>query len=382
MSAPTPSSSPRKDSRIHEFGKYQQLNHLATGGMGAVYKAWDPGIRKHVALKVLPPGFAAKPSLLKRFEREARNGLKLNHENIVKLYEFGEVKGIHYLAMEFVEGLDLHEFVQRKQKLSVRVSRAIILQAAKAIAHLHTHGIVHRDIKPSNFILTKRHGKPLIKLIDLGLARQVTDDEEARVTKAGSTLGTVDYIAPEQARDAGTADIRSDIYSLGCTWYHLLAGKAPFPEGSVTERIYKHIGERPPDIRQFNPQIPDEVVDILMRMLAKNPDDRYATPTELLRELEGKGPRRAPIQSDILAQLAVGENAHDEDERVGVAEVDEEETDESDWKEDEWDEARDQGAVAEKLDRDGFHWSLWLWVGSGTALLVLALVAFLIWWRK
>jgi serine/threonine-protein kinase len=256
--------------------------------MGAVYKAVDSRLGREVALKVLLPDQAAqRPLLLKRFRLEARFGGQLNHENIVTLYEYGEVHGIHFLALEFVHGVSLLEHIAQRGKLDVEESRHIIIQATRAIAHLHKHLIIHRDIKPSNFLIADRKGRPLVKLVDLGLARRV-NDEGPRVTLAGTTLGTVDYLAPEQARDSGAADVRSDIYSLGCTWYHMLAGRPPFAEGTVADRIQKHVTLPPPDIRQANPSATAEVADILARMLAKNPAGRYQTPEQLLLALEGE----------------------------------------------------------------------------------------------
>jgi serine/threonine-protein kinase len=287
-----------------QIGKYRVLTRIATGGMGAVYKALDTQLQREVALKVMAPEMATKPNLIERFRLEALFGGKLKHKNIVTLYESGQVNGIPYLALEFVEGIDLHEYVLQKGKVDVEESRKIILQATRAIAHLHEHGIVHRDIKPSNFLILHKNGRPRVKLIDLGLARNRNDDEECRVTRAGTTVGTVDYISPEQARNSGTADVRSDIYSLGCTWYHLLAGQPPFAEGSMAERVLKHIEVQPPDIRTLNATVPARMVEILSRMLAKDPTDRYQTPAALIRDLEETEEREEPIASDLLAGLA------------------------------------------------------------------------------
>src|SRR5205823_4453535 len=137
-------------------------------------------------------------------------------------------------------------------------------------SQVHQYGLIHRDIKPSNFLVTQKDGRLLVKLTDMGLARHEREDEY-RITRAGTTVGTVDYIAPEQARDSSTADIRSDIYSLGCTLYHMLAGKPPFPEGSMTERLYKHVEAAPPDVRQLNARVPVGLTVLLERMLAKKP---------------------------------------------------------------------------------------------------------------
>jgi serine/threonine-protein kinase len=295
-----------KGSRNLRIGKYQVVKHIATGGMGAVYRAKDVELGREVALKVLPPEAARKKTLLERFRREALHGAKLRHENIVALFDCGESNGFYFLALEYIDGVDLFRYITRRGQLDVKEAQDLIVQATKALAHLHQHGIVHRDIKPSNFLVAQKDGRPLLKLIDLGLSREV-NDEEFRVTRAGTTLGTVDYMAPEQARDSGTADIRSDIYSLGCTWYHMLAGKAPFPEGSLTERLYKHVEVAPPDIRQFNSKVPDTAVETLSRMLAKKPEDRYQAPLDLLKDLEHPRRTSKEISADVLADLASGE---------------------------------------------------------------------------
>src|SRR5262249_18514126 len=158
------------------------------------------------------------------------------------------------------------EYVKERKRLTNQQALDFIIQATRAINHLHKHGIIHRDIKPSNFLVTKQDGKERIKLIDLGLARR-TPEGEPGITQPGTTLGTVDYISPEQVRDSTAVDIRSDIYSLGCTWYHLLAGHAPFAEGTVTERIYKHMEVEPTPIRQINPDASEACWQILARML-------------------------------------------------------------------------------------------------------------------
>jgi serine/threonine-protein kinase len=270
--------------RTIQIGKYRVLAHLATGGMGAVYKAYDAAARCDIALKVLTPEMAAKPIMIERFRREARNTAKLKHENIVQLYEFGESGGIYYIAMEFVEGIDLAEYIDRKGPLDPDEALRLVTQAAKALDHAHRRGIVHRDIKPSNFLLTRRKGRLVVKLSDFGLSREAST-EEFRVTRAGTTVGTVDYISPEQARDSGTADIRSDLYSLGCSWHHLLTGQPPFAEGGLAERLHKHLSVDPPDPRASNPRVSQATAAVLRRLLAKRPADRYQTPAELLRDL-------------------------------------------------------------------------------------------------
>jgi serine/threonine protein kinase len=300
--------------RLPQIGKYQPVARIAAGGMGAVYRGIDVENGRDVALKVLSPEWQSKPVLLKRFQLEAMHGEQLDpHPNIVSFYEYGEVGGLHYLALEFVDGIDLKDFIADRGKCDVEESRIIILQAARALGHLHRHGITHRDIKPSNFLISHGDGQPIVKLIDLGLARNIDDDEECRVTRHGTTLGTVDYIAPEQARDSSAADVRSDIYALGCTWFHMLAGQPPFPEGTVTERIVQHMEAVAPNIRKLNKAVPARIGAILERMLAKDPADRYQTPAELVRDLENisrNGETR--VTNQLLAGLAAGTELQEE----------------------------------------------------------------------
>jgi serine/threonine protein kinase len=272
------------------LGKYKVLAHIATGGMGTVYKASDEQLGRIVALKVLDTSLAGKPNTLERFRREARHAAKLFHKNIVTLYEYGQTNGRHYLALEYVDGIDLYDYIVRRGRLSPEESRRILVQAVQALDHAYKQGITHRDIKPSNFLLTRDRDRMRVKLTDMGLARKA-DEEDFRVTRAGSTVGTVDYLAPEQARDSAAADIRSDIYSLGCTLYHMLTGNPPFSEGGLGERILKHLQEEPPDVRQFNPSVSEEMWALMRRMLAKRPEDRFQTPAELLKALKALPPQ-------------------------------------------------------------------------------------------
>jgi serine/threonine protein kinase len=301
MSSEPAAKGPRRNIRI---GKYEVLSHVATGGMGAVYKARDTEHDRVVALKVLSPEMAGKPAMVERFRREAKHAAKLCHENVVTLYEFGESNHTYFLAMEFVDGIDLHEYSNRQGPLDPDVALDIILQACRAIDHAFAQGVVHRDIKPSNFLLTQVGDRRVIKMTDLGLAREASN-EEFRVTKAGTTVGTLDYMSPEQARDSGLADIRSDLYSLGSTWYHLLAGHAPFPKGGLGERLNRILNEEPPDVRKFNPRVSAPMASVVHRLLAKRPSERYQTPADLLQDLETLA-RGEPLLStqDLLQGLA------------------------------------------------------------------------------
>ncbi len=265
-------------------GKYEIVAHVATGGMGAVYKAVDTSLGRTVALKVLANRLVDNPGALERFRREARHAASLNHPNIVTLYEWGQIDDSHYLAMEFVDGPDLDAYILARGRLGVEEAHAILVQSVQALDHAYRQGVVHRDIKPSNFLLARQDGELLVKLTDLGLARNLSDDD-FRLTRDGSTVGTVDYLSPEQARDSSLADTRSDIYSLGCTAYHMLAGQPPFPDGGLGERVYKHLHTEPPELRSLNPAVPPNLAAVLKRMLAKTPGARYQTPASLLHDL-------------------------------------------------------------------------------------------------
>jgi serine/threonine-protein kinase len=270
------------------IGAYQILAPIAKGGMSVVYRALDTARQRETALKIMLPELTIKPNLMERFQREGRLGAKLQHENIVRVYESGERFGINFMALELVQGIDLDYYLEQKGRLPPSDAIKLIGQAARALSHMHDKKIVHRDIKPANFILAQPNGQSCMKLIDLGLAREKNDDE-LRIARAGTALGTVDYMAPEQAKDSTAADVRSDIYSLGCTWYELLAGRPPFPDGDLAEKIQQHAEIEPPDVRQFNPPTTVAMVKTLQRMMAKDPTCRYQTPAELLQDLAACG---------------------------------------------------------------------------------------------
>jgi tRNA A-37 threonylcarbamoyl transferase component Bud32/tetratricopeptide (TPR) repeat protein len=287
---------------ITHLGRYQVLGHIASGAMGAVYRALDPVSRQEVALKVLLPKFTVgKPAAVDRFRQEALLGAKLRHENIVTLHEFGVAEDTYFLVMELVEGVPLSDYLQEHGPLGVEEARHVLTQIVRALQHAHAHGLVHRDIKPANILLTLQGGRSVAKLADFGLAR-VACEEDFRLTREGFTVGTVDYMAPEQARDSTAADIRSDLYSLGCTFYHMLTGQPPFSQGTLTERLFRHAEAEPPDARLFNPDIPPGLIEVLRRMLAKRPADRYQTPEELLNDLlpRQRPSRRAPAAAQAM----------------------------------------------------------------------------------
>ena len=301
--------------QLKSLGKYAIERKLGQGGMGTVYLAKNLGLKKTIALKVLPRDKARNPILVRRFQAEAQAAGQLEHPNIVAVYDSGEADGYLYIAMEYVDGIDMFEYLKRAKVVPVSRSIDIIKQVASALQHAFEQNIVHRDIKPSNLLL-RRDGT--VKITDLGLARSIDDTLETNITRAGTTVGTVDYMAPEQARNSKSADIRSDIYSLGCTWYQMLTGAAPFPDGSMTNKLHAHATKPVPDPRDINENIPEGVYAIIQRMTAKKPEDRYQTPAELLEDLNRSKLTKAAFSNEILSDLSddeidVSDNFPDDD---------------------------------------------------------------------
>ncbi len=272
---------------MRQLGEYELLAELGRGGMGRVYLALHTKLDRVVAIKVLPRGRLDAPQAVARFAREMKAIGRLNHPNIVHAYDAREIDGEAVLVMEYVDGFDLAELVGRLGPLAVPEACEVIRRAALALGYAHEHGLVHRDVKTSNLMLS-RGGE--VKLLDLGLARFYADPPTGEeMTGAGQAMGTADYMAPEQATDSRTVDIRADLYSLGCTLYRLLAGRAPFagPEHAGTlEKLHAHVHQPVPPVRQFAPQVPEELAAVLDRLLAKKPDDRYAAPVEVAAALE------------------------------------------------------------------------------------------------
>jgi len=283
---------PRNSTNSAESLKGQKLAHfeliepIGVGGMAAVIRAHDLQLGRVVALKILPPEMAVDPENISRFKQEARSAAKLDHENIARVYFCGEDQGLHFIAFEFVEGLDLRTLMANGGPLRPDQAVKYMLQITTGLAHAASRGVVHRDIKPSNIIVTPE-GRA--KIVDMGLARSV--DVHGGVTQSGVTLGTYDYISPEQAIEPRSADIRSDIYSLGCTFYHLLTGQPPVPDGTAAKKLHHHQNIAPPDPRELNPAIPDELVAVLGKMMAKEPRDRYQRPEQLIQHLLGVAQR-------------------------------------------------------------------------------------------
>jgi serine/threonine protein kinase len=268
--------------RGRRLAHFELVEPVGVGGMAAVIRARDTQLDRTVALKVLPPEMADDPENVRRFHQEARSAAKLDHENIARVFFCGEDQRLHFIAFEFVEGDNLRTLMERRGRLPVQEAMHYMMQIAAGLAHAAARGVVHRDIKPSNIIISP-NGRA--KLVDMGLARMAETQTDHALTQSGVTLGTFDYISPEQALEPRDADVRSDIYSLGCTFYHVLTGQSPVPEGTAAKKLHHHQNEPPLDPRQLNPEISDEVAMILGRMMAKDPKARYQRAEHLLQHL-------------------------------------------------------------------------------------------------
>jgi serine/threonine protein kinase len=268
--------------RGRKLAHFELIEPIGVGGMAAVIRARDTQLDRLVALKILPPEMADEPDNVQRFHQEARSAARLDHENIARVFFCGEDQTLHFIAFEFVEGDNLRTILERRGRLPAAEALHYILQIAAGLAHASQRGVVHRDIKPSNIIITPA-GRA--KLVDMGLARSLERQDDEGLTQSGVTLGTFDYISPEQALEPREADFRSDIYSLGCTFYHILTGRPPVPDGTAAKKLHHHQHIKPRDPRELVPGLPDEVAVILDRMMAKRPQDRYQSPEQLVQHL-------------------------------------------------------------------------------------------------
>jgi serine/threonine protein kinase len=282
----------QSDTQPLSLGQYHLIDELGRGGMGRVYKALHTIMGREVALKVISPELISDPVAISWFLREVRASTQLNHPNIVMAYDANEADGLYFLVMEYVHGMTLDALVKLNGPLPIAYVCALMRQAALGLQHAHEKGMVHRDIKPSNLLIpTPQSDSPsevLVKILDFGLARLQGQSKGDTIALRGETgvLGTPDYIAPEQSRDIHAADIRSDLYSLGCVFYFTLTGRVPFPGDNAIEKLIKHLMEQPEPLEKVRPDVPPELAAIVRRLMAKDPADRCQTPAELARELE------------------------------------------------------------------------------------------------
>lgn len=268
------------------LGNYVLLERLGEGGMGAVFKALDRPNNRMVAIKIIRKEWLNNSNVKRRFGREIMAGGRLSHPNITQVLDADGEGDPPFLVLEFVQGADLSKLVKGQGPLDVNKASDYILQASRALEHVHDNNLVHRDIKPSNLLVTP---EGVVKLLDMGLAR-VRHGEDglsmSTLTQEGSVLGTPEFLAPEQAINPLTVDIRADIYSLGCTWYYILTGKVPFPGGTLAEKLIHHQMHDADPVEQLRPGLPPGVAPVIRRMMAKKPDERFQTPAEVSRELQ------------------------------------------------------------------------------------------------
>ncbi len=284
----------RRVVKQRKLGDYELLEELGHGGMGVVYKARQVYLNQTVAVKILPHRYLDDPQAVARFRREMQSIGSLDDPNIVRAYNAGETAGVHYLVMEYVDGVNLQEFVAADRPpcgpLDIGTACEVIRQAALGLQHAQDHGLVHRDVKPANLMLNR---SGVVKLLDMGLAKfhaewKSSDQPAGRLTQAGVAIGTIDFMAPEQWENSGVADIRSDIYSLGCTLFFLLTSRTPYGDAAYDtnrKKLMAHVVAPIPSLPDNCPDCPPELEDVFLRMMAKDPRDRFAKPADVANAL-------------------------------------------------------------------------------------------------
>ncbi len=300
------------------LGPYLLLDRLGEGGMGTVYKARHSVMRRLVALKVIRRDRLAGRDSVRRFYREVRAVARLAHPNIVLAYDAAEVDGTHILVMEYVDGSDLARLVRRQGALPVAQACDYVRQAALGLQHAHEQGLVHRDVKPANLLLAQAGGGAgMVKVLDLGLARlQLAAGEQTggELTAEGSVMGTPDYMAPEQGQQSHDVDIRADVYSLGCTLYFLLTGQVPFPGGTLAQKLIRHYRDQPAPVEGVRPDVPAALGEVLRKLMAKRPEERYQVPAEAAAVLlpfcpAGAVPAAAPVSVTVPVSVVSAASA-------------------------------------------------------------------------
>ncbi len=264
------------------LGPYRLDAFVGGGGMGAVFRALDTTLDRTVAVKVLAGRQADDEEMLRRFRNEAQSAARLDHENIGRVHAVGSDGGWHYIVFEYIEGRNIRDVVRDDGPFDLARTVDVAIQVADALEHAAGRDVVHRDIKPSNIVITPA-GRA--RIVDMGLARLAPVTGDCDLTASGVTLGTFDYIAPEQARDAREADVRSDLYSLGCTIFYMLAGRPPFAGGTLVQKLLQHQQERPPALDEVRPDVPRRFAAIVERLVEKSPADRYQRAADLVADL-------------------------------------------------------------------------------------------------
>jgi beta-lactam-binding protein with PASTA domain/tRNA A-37 threonylcarbamoyl transferase component Bud32 len=291
---------PTSDTLINTLfdGRYRIVRKLGSGGMANVYLAEDEELGRRVAIKILNERYANDDLFIERFRREAKSAAALSHPNIVSVYDRGEAEGTYYIAMEVIEGRSLKELIMTRGPLPIGQALAYTHEILEALRFAHRHGIIHRDIKPHNILIGER-----LKVTDFGIARAGA----SQMTEAGSIMGTAQYLSPEQARGAPVT-ASSDLYSVGIVLYEMLTGKVPFSGDSAIEIAMKHLNDAPKPPSKIRPEIPEELDQVVLRALAKNPEDRYQTAEEFSEDLHRveAGLPLAPETADAATALLTG----------------------------------------------------------------------------
>jgi eukaryotic-like serine/threonine-protein kinase len=301
LTAP-PVAKPRSSTRhpkVVEFGDFRLLNKLGVGGMGTVFKAHQSSLDRTVAIKILARDLADKPRFVERFLREARVLARLDHPNILRCFEVKQERGYHYYAMEYMDGGSLESWLRKLGRFTIGDALHIGLACASALEYAHEQNLIHRDIKPENLLLTN---KGVVKVADMGLVKAL--EEDVGLTESGVSLGTPTYMSPEQTRNAKYADARSDIYALGCMLYKLVTGKPAFKGDTLAELLEAKERDRVTPAHKLNPDIPNRLDLMLEKMMARRPEHRYQTCTELIADLEGL--RLANPVLSFMPQSATG----------------------------------------------------------------------------
>lgn len=282
-----------------QLGPYRLIDFLGQGGMGEVYKAEHSIMGRLVAVKVLP-SHKSTPEAIASFAREIRTQGQLDHENLVRAYDAGHDKNVHFLVTEYVPGINLRNVIRNEGKQTMQAAASIISQAARGLAYAHSRGLIHRDVKPGNLLVTPDGH---CKVSDLGLAGYFEDPEQTDV-HGGKVVGTADYLAPEQITAPDQPTPVSDIYALGCTLYYAVTGKVPFPGGSAKEKARNHCQTPPLDPRRLNPDLSEEFVEVIGDMMAKNPAERIQSAGEVMARLAPWADASVPVDSSPLKAAA------------------------------------------------------------------------------
>jgi serine/threonine protein kinase len=309
--------------RRFTIGKYKVLEKIGSGGMGQVYLCEHKLMRRRVAVKVLPTARAADDAARERFYREARVVAAVDHPNLVHAYDIDQDENLHFLVMEYVDGASFQDIVKKAGPLDLNRACHYLRQAALGLQHAHEAGLVHRDIKPGNIMLDR---SGVVKILDMGLARFFHDEDDVLTKKYDdNNMGTLDYQAPEQAIDSHGVDIRADIYGLGATFFFMLTGKTPFGEGTIAQKAMWHQTRQPRRLAEYRSDVPSAIQEMLDKMMAKEPDQRFAVPAEIAEVLSPftRTPIGPPPESEMprLSPAATGAGPQDANTNAAVTKI-------------------------------------------------------------